>query len=162
MKLRQHYGRTRSITRRDVNQKTSIICSVHVVAGVMIPLFPCPFIYLNFWTLQHTWILGEVQVPLSSKPPLNGHYRKYPPQRMWLRTASENAALRKCTPLADLGEGPLILGKKSRQGKQHKTGLPLAPCLDLPLCTTRIYALSKLATVSVKTILKPLKKSLKK
>jgi len=31
---------TSSITRKDVNQKTSIICSVHVVAGVKILRFP--------------------------------------------------------------------------------------------------------------------------
>ena len=136
MKLRQHYGRTRSITRRDVNQKTSIICSVHVVAGVMIPLFPCPFIYLNFWTLQHTWILGEVQVPLSSKPPRNGHYRKYPPQRMWLTTASENTALRKCKPLADLGEGPPILGKitEGRKAGRASNTKPGSPWLHVWIC----------------------------
>ena len=44
-----YYGRTSSITRRDVNQKTSIICSVHVVMEVKILRFPDPFIYLNLW-----------------------------------------------------------------------------------------------------------------
>ena len=45
-----YYGRTLSIiTRRDVNQETSIICSVHVVVEVKILRFPNPFIYLNLW-----------------------------------------------------------------------------------------------------------------
>ena len=41
------YGRTSSITRRDVNQTRSVIGSVYVVQGVAILRFPYPFIYLN-------------------------------------------------------------------------------------------------------------------
>lgn len=44
---KRHYQRTSSITRRDFNQKTSVICSVHVVVAVKIIRLPNPFLYLE-------------------------------------------------------------------------------------------------------------------
>ena len=84
----QRYQRTSSITRRDFNQKTSIICSVHVVAGVKIIRLPNPFLYLNLWIpfmYVNFWILYPYTIPWAwekhpfrAEPHCIEHYREYP------------------------------------------------------------------------------------